>query len=182
MNTQTATVAVRDTTDADVPAIRAIYAHHVMHGFGSFEETPPDEAEMAQRRRAILDKGLPYIAADIGGTLAGYAYVGPYRPRSAYRYSVEDSIYVAPEMAGRGIGRALLEALIERATAWGARQMIAVIGDSANAGSIGLHTALGFRVVGTFRSIGYKRGRWVDSVTMQRALGDGDAAHPPVRQ
>ena len=126
----------RDSVEADIPAIQAIYAHHVANGLASFEEIPPDAAELAQRRRAILDKGLPYIAVDIDGKLAGYAYAGPFRPRSAYRFSVEDSIYVAPGLAGRGLGRALLSALIERTTAWGARQMIAVIGDSANAGSI----------------------------------------------
>ncbi len=169
----------RDTTDSDIPAIREIYAHHVSHGLASFEEIPPDAAELAQRRRAILDKGLPYIAVDIDGKLAGYAYAGPFRPRSAYRFSVEDSIYVAPGLAGRGLGRALLTALIERTTAWGARQMIAVIGDSANAGSIGLHASLGFRMVGTFRSIGFKHARWVDSVMMQLALGDGDTSDPP---
>jgi len=169
----------RDTTDADIPAIREIYAHHVSRGLASFEEIPPDAAELAQRRRAILDKGLPYIAVDLDGKLAGYAYAGPFRPRSAYRFSVEDSIYVAPGLAGRGLGRALLTALIERTTAWGARQMIAVIGDSANAGSIGLHASLGFRMVGTFRSIGFKHQRWVDSVMMQLALGDGDTSDPP---
>jgi L-amino acid N-acyltransferase YncA len=169
----------RDSVDADIPAIQAIYAHHVANGLASFEEIPPDAAELAQRRRAILDKGLPYIAIDIDGKLAGYAYAGPFRPRSAYRFSVEDSIYVAPGLAGRGLGRALLTALIERTTAWGARQMIAVIGDSANAGSIGLHASLGFRMVGTFRSIGFKRARWVDSVMMQLALGDGDTSDPP---
>ncbi|MBL8834154.1 MAG: N-acetyltransferase [Rhodospirillales bacterium] len=169
----------RDTTDADIPAIREIYAHHVSRGLASFEEIPPDAAELAQRRRAILDKGLPYVAVDLDGKLAGYAYAGPFRPRSAYRFSVEDSIYVAPGLAGRGLGRALLTALIERTTAWGARQMIAVIGDSANAGSIGLHASLGFRMVGTFRSIGFKHQRWVDSVMMQLALGDGDTSDPP---
>lgn len=169
----------RDSVEADIPAIQAIYAHHVANGLASFEEIPPDAAELAQRRRAILDKGLPYIAIDIDGKLAGYAYAGPFRPRSAYRFSVEDSIYVAPGLAGRGLGRALLTALIERTTAWGARQMIAVIGDSANAGSIGLHASLGFRMVGTFRSIGFKHARWVDSVMMQLALGDGDTNDPP---
>lgn len=179
MNANASLPAPRDTTDADVPAIREIYAHHVSHGLGSFEEIPPDAAELAQRRRSILDKGLPYIAIDLDGKLAGYAYAGPFRPRSAYRFSVEDSIYVAPGLAGRGLGRALLSALIERTTAWGARQMIAVIGDSANAGSIGLHASLGFRMVGTFRSIGFKHQRWVDSVMMQLALGDGDTSDPP---
>ncbi len=172
-------LAPRDSTEADIPAIRAIYAHHVAHGLASFEEIPPDEAELAQRRRAILDKGLPYLAVDLDGKLAGYAYAGPFRPRSAYRFSVEDSIYVAPDLAGRGLGRLLLAALIDRATVWGARQMVAVIGDSANAASIGVHASLGFRTVGTFRSIGFKFGRWVDSVMMQRELGAGDSTRPP---
>ncbi len=169
----------RDSVEADIPAIEAIYAHHVRNGLASFEEIPPDAGELAKRRQAILDKGLPYLAIDIDGKLAGYAYVGPFRPRSAYRFSVEDSIYVAPGLAGRGLGRALLTSLIERTTVWGARQMIAVIGDSANAGSIGLHASLGFRMVGTFRSIGFKHARWVDSVMMQLALGDGDTSDPP---
>jgi L-amino acid N-acyltransferase YncA len=179
MNATPPLPVARDSTDADLPAIRAIYAHHVTHGLGSFEEIPPEEAELAQRRKAILDKGLPYLAVDLDGKLAGYAYAGPFRPRSAYRFSVEDSIYVAPGLAGRGIGRVLLQALIARTTVWGARQMIAVIGDSANAGSIGLHESLGFRMVGMFRSIGFKHGRWVDSVMMQLALGDGDTSDPP---
>jgi phosphinothricin acetyltransferase len=169
----------RDSTEADIEAIREIYAHHVRHGLASFEETPPSAEELAQRRRAILEKGLPYLAIDVDGKLAGYAYVGPFRPRSAYRFSVEDSIYVAPGLAGRGIGKLLLAALVERSTAWGARQMVAVIGDSANAASIGLHASLGFRMVGTFRSIGFKLGRWVDSVMMQRELGPGDSSRPP---
>ncbi|MBL8805903.1 MAG: N-acetyltransferase [Rhodospirillales bacterium] len=169
----------RDSTEADIPAIQAIYAHHVRHGLASFEEIPPAAEELAQRRRAIVEKGLPYLAVDVDGKLAGYAYAGPFRPRSAYRFSVEDSIYVAPDLAGHGLGRVLLGALIDRATLWGARQMVAVIGDSANAASIGLHTRLGFRMVGSFRSIGFKLGRWVDSVMMQRELGEGDATRPP---
>lgn len=169
----------RDSTEADIPAIAAIYAHHVRHGLASFEEVPPSADELAQRRRAIVDKGLPYLAIDVDGRLAGYAYAGPFRPRSAYRFSVEDSIYVAPGLAGRGLGRLLLTGLIDRATLWGARQMVAVIGDSANAASIGLHASLGFRMVGSFRSIGFKLGRWVDSVMMQRELGEGDATRPP---
>ncbi|MBI1245528.1 MAG: GNAT family N-acetyltransferase [Alphaproteobacteria bacterium] len=169
----------RDGTEADVPAIQAIYAHHVRHGLASFEEIEPSADELAQRRRAIVEKGLPYLAIDVDGKLAGYAYAGPFRPRSAYRFSVEDSIYVAPGLDGRGLGRQLLASLIERSTAWGARQMVAVIGDSANAASIGLHARLGFRMVGSFRSIGFKLGRWVDSVMMQRELGDGDTSRPP---
>jgi phosphinothricin acetyltransferase len=174
-------IDVRDSADGDLDAIQAIYAHHVEHGLGSFEETPPGRDELADRRRAILAKGLPYLAAEADGRLLGYAYAGPFRPRSAYRFSVEDSIYVAPGAAGRGIGRMLLEALIARATLWGARQMVAVIGDSANAASIGLHKALGFRMVGRFDAIGFKRGRWVDSVMMQLPLGDGSASAPKER-
>lgn len=170
---------VRDSEDADLPAIAAIYGHHVMHGFGSFEEVPPGVDELARRRREILAKGLPYlIAADGAGGVLGYAYAWPYRTRSAYRFTVEDSIYVAPEAARRGIGRILLEALIERCTKIGYRQMIAVIGDSGNEGSIGLHRSLGFARTALLPTIGFKRGRWVDCVMMQRPLGPGSATLP----
>jgi phosphinothricin acetyltransferase len=177
----TASVSIRDSTDADLGAIQAIYAHHVAHGLGSFEEIPPDIATMAERRAALLAKALPYLVAERAGRIAGYAYAGPFRPRAAYRYSLEDSIYVAPDALGGGIGRGLLEALLARAEAWGARQMVAVIGDSANAGSIGLHKALGFRMVGVFEAIGYKHGRWVDIVMMQRPLGRGCDVPPEER-
>jgi L-amino acid N-acyltransferase YncA len=171
---------VRDSRDADLPAIRAIYGHHVAHGFGSFEEVPPSLEELANRRRDILAKGLPYlIASERDGTVLGYAYASPYRTRSAYRFTIEDSIYVSPEAARRGIGRLLLEALIERCTALGYRQMIAVIGDSSNDGSIGLHRSLGFAQAALLPTIGFKRGRWIDCVMMQRALGPGGGA-PPV--
>jgi phosphinothricin acetyltransferase len=173
-----APVVVRDSADSDLAAIRAIYAHHVEHGFGSFEEVPPSLAEMAERRSGVLARGLPYLAAQSEGAVLGYAYASAFRPRAAYRYSLEDSIYVAPDAAGRGIGRLLLSALLARAEAWGARQMVAVIGDTGNLGSIGLHTALGFRMVGVLEGVGYKRGRWVDSVTMQRVLGSGAGAPP----
>ncbi len=160
---------------ADLEAIQAIYAHHVLHGLASFEETPPDTAELTRRWRAIVDAGLPYLCATEGpGPILGYAYAGAYRPRSAYRFTVEDSVYVAPGAAGRGIGRALLGRLIDICTDLGKRQMIAIIGDSGNAGSIALHRACGFELVGSFRSIGFKHGRWVDSVLMQRSLGAGD--------
>jgi len=176
-------IAVRDCRDADLPVITEIYAHHVTHGFGSFEETPPSVDELRRRRADIIAKGLPYLlASDIpAGPVLGYAYASPYRTRSAYRFTVEDSIYVAPEAARRGIGRLLLTALIERVTALGYRQMVAVIGDSGNSGSIGLHQALGFTQVGKLPSIGFKKGRWVDGVLMQRALGDGDTT-PPVER
>lgn len=173
-----AAVRVRESRDDDLPRIHAIYSHHVLTGLGSFEEVPPDLAEMARRRADILAKGLPYLVAEIDdptipGGIAGYAYAGPYRPRSAYRYSVEDSIYIAPEAQRRGVGRALLDELIRRCTALGYRQMVAVIGDSANHGSIGLHAAAGFQKVAHLPAIGLKFGRWVDSVMMQRPLGEG---------
>ena len=172
-------VAVRDALETDIPAIQAIYAHHVRHGLASFEEVPPDSAEMLRRFQALTQGGFPYLAAMLAGELAGYAYAGQYRPRPAYRYSVENSVYVRDGLSGKGIGRALLSALLARCTDLGFRQMIAVIGDSGNAGSIGLHRALGFESVGTIRSVGFKHGRWVDSVLMQRALGAGDATLPP---
>ena len=159
-------------------AITAIYRHHVLHGLASFEEAPPDQAELTRRRDALLADGLPYLVAIRGDAVIGYAYAGPYRSRSAYRYSVEDSIYVAPGQARQGIGRALLGPLIERSSACGKRQMVAVIGDSANRASIGLHAAFGFVMIGTLPAIGWKFGRWVDGVLMQRALGSGSAAAP----
>lgn len=169
----------RDSEDGDLPAITAIYGHHVSHGFGSFEEVPPDVEELAKRRAEILAKGLPYlVATDGAGTILGYAYASPYRTRSAYRFTVEDSIYVAPDAARRGIGRLLLEALIDRCTKLGYRQMIAVIGDSGNDGSIGLHRSLGFARTALLPTIGFKRGRWVDCVMMQRALGPGAGTLP----
>jgi phosphinothricin acetyltransferase len=161
---------VRDATDADLTAIAAIYGHHVRHGLASFEEEAPPVAEMARRRHDVIARGLPYLVAQRDGRIVGYAYCGPYRARPAYRHSVENSVYVAPDAVGGGIGRALLGALIARASAAGARQMVAVIGDSANAASIGLHAAMGFRQVGVLQDVGFKFGRWVDSVLMQRAL------------
>jgi len=179
-----AKIAVRDCRDGDLPVIAEIYAHHVTEGFGSFEEVPPSVDELRRRRAEIVARGLPYLVASEGATapVLGYAYASPYRTRSAYRFTVEDSIYVAPGAARRGIGRTLLAALIERVTALGYRQMVAVIGDSGNSGSIGLHLALGFALVGNLPSIGLKRGRWVDGILMQRALGDGDTTLPIERQ
>lgn len=171
-------VAIRTAAGADIPAIAAIYAHHVLTGIATFEEVPPDAAEMARRHAATAGKGLPYLVAEEGGRVLGYAYAGPYRERSAYRFTVEDSVYLDPAAVRRGIGRALVERLIADSTAWGARQMLAVIGDSGNAGSVGLHTRLGFRHVGTQRAVGFKFGRWVDTVTMQLALGAGSATIP----
>jgi L-amino acid N-acyltransferase YncA len=178
MSDPEAAISIRPVEAADLDAIQRIYAHHVLHGLASFEETPPDAAELARRWRAIADVGLPYLCAVDGDNIVGYAYAGPYRPRSAYRFTVEDSVYVAPGAAGRGVGRALLRALIEICTGLGKRQMIAVIGDSGNEASIGLHRACGFELTGTFRAIGFKHGRWVDSVLMQRALGRGDRSLP----
>ena len=171
-------VSVRSATPADVPAITRIYAHAVKHGTASFELDPPDEAEMVRRQRTLLDSGYPYLVAEIDGVLAGYAYAGPYRPRPAYRFSVEDSIYVNPDAQRRGVGRVLLEHLIEECERRGFSQMIAVIGDSAQAPSIELHRALGFRMIGAVQNVGYKFGRWLDSVNMQRPLGAGATTKP----
>ncbi|WP_243404178.1 GNAT family N-acetyltransferase [Zavarzinia aquatilis] len=162
---------LRPATPDDIGAIAAIYAHHVDHGFGSFEEIPPGEAEMARRFRAITEAGFPYlVAAAADGRILGYAYAGPYRPRSAYRHTVEDSVYVLPDAVGQGVGRALLARLIEEARARGYRQMIAVIGDSGNTASIALHRAHGFSHQGVLRHVGLKKGRWLDSVLMQLSL------------
>lgn len=170
---------IRDATDADMPAIHAIYAHHVTHGFGSFEEIPPDLDEMIRRRQDVLARGLPYlVAADPEGRVLGFSYAAPYRLRTAYRYTVEDSIYIAPEAVGRGIGARLLKALIRRATKLGYRQMIAVIGDSGNRASIRAHASQGFRKAAVMQGIGFKLGRWVDSVLMQRPLGPGNRRRP----
>jgi L-amino acid N-acyltransferase YncA len=169
---------IRDSTEADIAAVREIYAHHVMKGLASFEETPPDAKELASRREGVLALGLPYLIAEHEGRVVGYAYASPYRSRSAYRHSLEDSVYVRDGFAGRGFGRALLAALIGRCEAGPWRQMVAVIGDSANAASIELHRKLGFREVGTIEAVGFKFGRWVDSVLMQRALGPGDRTLP----
>lgn len=171
-------MTVRDAADADLAAVQAIYAHFVLHGLASFEEVPPSTAEIARRREAVRALGLPYLVAEAEGRVLGFAYAGPYRPRPAYRYTVEDSVYVAPDAGGRGAGRALLATLIRRCEAAGFRQMVAVIGDSGNAASIGLHRALGFETAGVLRSVGFKFGRWVDSVLMQRRLGPGDAGLP----
>jgi phosphinothricin acetyltransferase len=171
-------VTVRPVSETDISAIAAIYAHAVRHGMASFEVDPPDETEMTRRMRAIVDAGYPYIVAEKDGQVLGYAYAGAYRPRPAYRNSVENSVYVSPAAHRLGVGRALLAELVAIAERLGFRQMIAVIGDSGNAGSIGLHRALGFTFCGTIHSVGYKHGRWLDSVIMQRALGPGDTTPP----
>jgi L-amino acid N-acyltransferase YncA len=159
-------------------AITKIYDHAVRHGTASFETEPPDETEMTRRFRALVDGGFPYLVAERDGAVVGYAYAGPYRTRPAYRYTVEDSIYISPAAQRRGVGRALLEELIAQCTARGFRQMIAVIGDSAQIASIELHRAAGFHYVGNLQNVGFKFGRWLDSVLMQRPLGPG-AGRPP---
>lgn len=170
---------IRDATDADMPAIQAIYAHHVTHGLGSFEEIPPDLNEMIRRRADVLSRGLPYlVAADRDGRVLGFSYAAPFRLRTAYRFTVEDSIYVAPAAVGQGIGARLLKVLIARTTKLGYRQMIAVIGDSGNRRSIRTHTSQGFRKAAVLEGIGFKLGRWVDSVLMQRPLGPGNRRKP----
>ena len=171
-------LTLRPSTDADVPAITAIYAHHVLHGTGTFETTPPTEAEMITRRLDVLARGLPYLVAEQRGRIIGFAYCQWFKPRPAYRYSAEDSIYLHPDAAGQGLGKQLLTALTHQAEAAGVRKLIAVIGDSGNTGSIGVHRALGFRHVGTIQSCGWKFERWLDIVLMEKALGDGDSTPP----
>jgi phosphinothricin acetyltransferase len=172
---------IRDALADDMAAIQAIYSHHVLNGTASFELVPPTQEEMRQRRAAVLAGGLPYLAAERDGEIVGYAYATLYRPRPAYRYTCEDSVYVKPGMAGHGIGGRLLAELIARCTASGWRQMLAVVGDSANAASLAVHARCGFHPVGTLRSVGHKFGEWRDTVLMQRALGDGDSTTPEER-
>jgi len=170
--------AVRDATAADMAGVQAIYAHNVLHGRASFEETPPTLDEMLERRRSVLAMGIPYLVADVAGEIAGYSYATSYRPRPAYRFTIEDSVYVGDRFHGRGIGAALLGALVERCNSGRWRQMLAIIGDSGNASSIAVHRRLGFEHVGTLKSVGFKLGEWTDTVLMQRELGAGDAAPP----
>ena len=169
---------VRPAAPADFPAIHAIYAHHVLTGLASFEEVPPSQEELQRRHRDITAGGLPYLAAELDGSVAGYGYCALYRTRSAYRHTLEDSVYVRQDMIGRGVGSALLGELIRRCEGLGYRQIIAGIGDSANAGSIALHASHGFLRAGTLRSVGFKFGRWVDSVLMQLPMGAGDGEKP----
>lgn len=171
-------VMVRDATEADMAQVHAIYTFYVTRTAASFEEEPPSVEEMVRRRAAILERGMPYLVAEDHGEVVGYTYAGPWRPRSAYRYTLEDSIYVAPFVQRRGVGRALLGGLIERCTEMGYRRMIAVIGDSANQSSIALHRAMGFRQEGVLRGVGLKFGRWVDVVMMHRVLGDDSRPLP----
>ena len=172
------TPVLREARPEDVPAITAIYAHHVRAGTASFETEPPDESEMRERYEAIRSKGLPWLVAEIDGRVAGYAYAGLYRARFAYRFTLEDSIYVDPACVRGGVGRALLARLVAECESAGARQLVAVIGGSDNEASIRLHAEQGFEPVGILRAAGWKHGRWVDSVLMQRALGEGGATPP----
>jgi L-amino acid N-acyltransferase YncA len=170
---------IRPATRDDAPALQAIYGHHVANGFGSFEEAAPSAEEMAERWAAVTARRLPYLVAEVDGVIAGLAYAGPYRPRSAYRFAVEDSVYVAPSFQGQGVGKSLLIAVIQACEAMGLRRMMAFIGDSANAGSIGVHRSCGFRHVGVLEKVGFKAGRWLDVVVMERDLG-GAAGDAPV--
>ena len=169
---------IRASRAEDLPAIAAIYAHHVLHGTGTFETEPPGEAEMAARRADVLAKGLPWLVAERDGRVLGYAYCQWFKPRPAYRYSAEDSVYVDESARGQGLGRLLLRELVRQAEAAGVRRLIAVIGDSANVGSIGVHRSAGFTDVGVLRSCGWKFNRWLDVVLMDRPLGDGDTTAP----
>jgi len=169
---------IRPSREDDLPAIARIYGHHVLHGTGTFETEPPSVADMTSRRADVLAKGLPWLVVELDGDVAGFAYGNWFKPRPAYRFSVEDSIYMAPEAAGRGLGRALLAELLAQLEARDIRKVMAVIGDSANAGSIGLHTALGFNRVGVVHSCGWKFGRWLDIVLMEKTLGWGDRTPP----
>ncbi|WP_341958306.1 N-acetyltransferase family protein [Pseudomonas sp. RC10] len=169
---------LRDARDDDMPAVQAIYAHHVLHGTASFELEPPTLEQMLQRRADIRANDLPYRVAEHEGEIVGYAYATLYRPRPAYRFTVEDSVYVREGMAGLGIGQQLLETVIQQCTDDGRRQMVAIIGNSENVASIRLHERLGFRKVGVFESVGFKHGRWLDTVIMQRELGEGASSTP----
>ncbi|KAA2213756.1 GNAT family N-acetyltransferase [Teichococcus oryzae] len=169
---------LRDATPADLPAITAIYAHHVLHGTGTFEEEPPDEAAMAARLRRVQERGCAWLVAEEADAVLGFAYFTPFRECSAYRHSAEDSIYVRHDVHGQGLGKSLVAALLQRAEQAGYRQIFANIGDSENVGSIGLHLSLGFRQVGTLRAAGLKFGRWLDVVQMQRGLGAADRTLP----
>ena len=172
---------LRASRDEDVAAITAIYGFHVLTGTASFETEAPDVAEMGRRRAELIGRGYPHLVAEDAAGIAGYAYAGPYRARPAYRETVENSIYLRQDAMGRGLGRRLLDALIEACTEKGFRQMVAVVGDSGNLPSIRLHERAGFRLVGVLRSVGYKHGHWLDTVLLQRALGASDTEPPPLR-
>jgi len=170
---------IRTATEADLPSITEIYEHAVRYGTATFELTPPDLAEMTRRFRALTENGFPYLVAAVDGSVIGYAYAGPFRPRPAYRFTVENSIYLKPAIHRRGIGLLLLQRLLRECEARGYRQVVAVIGDSANAGSIGVHGKCGFQMIGTHPNVGLKFGRWLDTVMMQLALGEGATTVPP---
>lgn len=174
----TPTPVIRPAAPRDAEALARIYGYHVLHGDGSFETTPPSAEEMAKRVAAIQETGLPWLVAEIDGAVMAYAYAHKYKERAAYGYTVEDSVYVDHTMAGRGLGRALLTQVLDICASLGYRQMMGVIGDSGNAGSIALHKSLGFRMIGTAEAIGFKHGSWVDVVFMQKALGTGSDAPP----
>ena len=169
---------IRPSHDQDLPQITAIYAHHVLHGTGTFETDPPSVTDMTTRRADVLGKGLPYLVAEQDGGVVGFAYGNWFKPRPAYRYSVEDSIYLAPDLHRKGLGRALLAELLARFEAVGIRKVMAIIGDSANVGSVGVHRALGFTQVGVVDSCGWKFGAWRDIVIMQKTLGAGNTLPP----
>ena len=173
------TTLLRPSSPADLPAITQIYAWNVLHGTGTFELDPPPLEEMQRRREDVLDKGLPWLVVERDGVVSGYAYANHFRPRPAYRFCVEDSVYLAQSAQRQGLGRLLLAELLARCEAKGARQMLAVIGDSANLGSVGVHRALGFETIGVMPSVGWKFERWLDVVIMQKALGQGAATPPP---
>ena len=170
---------IRPSRDKDVEAITSIYAHHVLHGTGTFEVDPPSATDMAARRAEVLSRGLPWLVAVVDNRVCGFAYCNWFKPRPAYRFSAEDSIYLAPHAKGQGLGRALLAELASQAERAGVRKLIAVIGDSSNTGSIGVHRALGFQPVGVLASCGWKFDRWLDVVLMERTLGLGDTTAPP---
>jgi L-amino acid N-acyltransferase YncA len=178
MTTSPARTLIRPSTEADLPAIQTIYAHHVLHGTGTFETEPPSVGDMATRRADVLAKKLPWLVIEKDARVQGYAYANWFKPRAAYRFSVEDSIYMAPDSAGQGLGKLLLTELLAQLERGGIRKAMAVIGDSANAGSIGVHRACGFVDVGIFKSCGWKFGAWRDIVLMEKALGLGDTAAP----
>lgn len=174
------TIGVRDAVADDFAAVHAIYSHHVLHGFGTFDETPPSLGDYSAKWRELTTMGLPWLVAVDAGQVVGFAYASPLRPRTGYRYTLEDSVYIRDDRRGRGVGISLLSPLVARCEALGARQVVAVIGDSKNAGSIALHAKAGFAHAGTVKAVGYKLGRWVDIVFMQRALNGGDASAPTI--
>ena len=171
-------MSVRPTEPRDAEALAAIYAHAVLHGAGTFEETPPSSAEMEARRLGVAAHGLPHLVAERGGEVAGFAYAGVFRPRPAYRFTAETTVYVRDGVQGRGVGRELMEAVVAACEALGLRQLVALVGDSGNAASLGLHAAMGFRRTGVLQAVGFKHGRWLDAVWMQRDINAGDAEPP----